>query len=418
LHSPQSPLLQPGHTPHRARYVNPATGAVSEIVVVPCSQSLGWMDGYSPMGTDNLARLEARRILIERHLGLPSGSRRTRHASIDHAPLAFDLPSPPRPQSQPQVPQAAPEQLITPPPPSSKPPPRGLPSPKPTPRGVPIPTERASAGGGEAADGAESAAAGVAAEGEVVSEPPPPPPPPPFPVSDALGRRASLPVCRELAGAEATAAFIEELALLASRRPSTRQPPPPRTPEPVAPLLVSARADSPLLYSPPEDDLNLHAASISPAHSPPPPTPARSTGRDRREAAEASSPLPISPPPELVKPGTPGIPQPPPVLPSPPGTAGTTGDGGGASLRPMTGISGMRTPRLTEDGEVTEWGNVHYGDRPPSGRPPKDVTPPGGSKAGKSPVAANGRVPATREGGRIARVARTRASLAALLQVR
>jgi hypothetical protein len=47
-----------GHTPHRAQYVNPATGAVSEIVVVPCSQSLGWMDGYSPMGIDNLARLE------------------------------------------------------------------------------------------------------------------------------------------------------------------------------------------------------------------------------------------------------------------------------------------------------------------------------------------------------------------------
>ncbi|MFM7809125.1 MAG: carbohydrate-binding protein, partial [Planctomycetota bacterium] len=36
------------------------TGAVSEIIVVPCSQSLGWMDGYSPLGVDNLNRIEAR----------------------------------------------------------------------------------------------------------------------------------------------------------------------------------------------------------------------------------------------------------------------------------------------------------------------------------------------------------------------
>jgi hypothetical protein len=49
-----------GHQPHRAQYVNPATGAVSEIVVVPCSQSLGWLDGYAPLGIDNLNRIEAR----------------------------------------------------------------------------------------------------------------------------------------------------------------------------------------------------------------------------------------------------------------------------------------------------------------------------------------------------------------------
>jgi hypothetical protein len=49
-----------GHQPHRARHVNPDTGAVSEIVVVPCSQSMGWMDGYSPLGIDNLNRIEPR----------------------------------------------------------------------------------------------------------------------------------------------------------------------------------------------------------------------------------------------------------------------------------------------------------------------------------------------------------------------
>ena len=30
-----------GHTPHRARYLDPDTGAASEIVVVPCSQIMG-----------------------------------------------------------------------------------------------------------------------------------------------------------------------------------------------------------------------------------------------------------------------------------------------------------------------------------------------------------------------------------------
>ena len=49
-----------GHTPHRARYVNPSTGAGSEIIIVPCSQSLGWLDGYAPLGIDNLNRLEPR----------------------------------------------------------------------------------------------------------------------------------------------------------------------------------------------------------------------------------------------------------------------------------------------------------------------------------------------------------------------
>lgn len=347
----------------------------------------------------HLARLEARRILIERHLGLPSGSRRTRHSSIDHAPLAFDRPSPRAPPPETPHATSSPEQQqVAAPPPST---------PKPTPRAPPA-VELV--GEGEATDAVDHGATGIDELGAAdASAPLPPPPPPPFPISAALGRRASLPVCRELAGAEADAAFVAELATLASRRLPTRQPP--KTPESVGPLLVSARADSPLLYSPPEDDLNLHGG-ISPMHAPG--TPVRSTDLGFHEA-EASSPVP--PPPELKKPGTPGIRPPPTPKPqSPP--PGTAGDGGGV-LRPMTGVSGVRTPRLTEDGEVTEWGNVHGGDHM-TGRPPplsiKDATPPGG-KTGKSPLAANGRAPTTREGGRVARVARTRASLAALLQV-
>ncbi len=38
-------------TPRRAQYVNPETGAVSSIIVVPASQSLGWYDGYAPLDT-------------------------------------------------------------------------------------------------------------------------------------------------------------------------------------------------------------------------------------------------------------------------------------------------------------------------------------------------------------------------------
>jgi len=45
-------------TPHRAKYVNPDTGAESFITVVPCSQHLGWMDGYNPISTGELAAIE------------------------------------------------------------------------------------------------------------------------------------------------------------------------------------------------------------------------------------------------------------------------------------------------------------------------------------------------------------------------
>jgi hypothetical protein len=46
-----------GYTPQRAMYVDPDTGAVETLVVVPCSQSLGWEDGYAPLGIDRLTVL-------------------------------------------------------------------------------------------------------------------------------------------------------------------------------------------------------------------------------------------------------------------------------------------------------------------------------------------------------------------------
>ncbi len=46
-------------TPQRARSVDPATGAVSEIIVVPASQSLSWKDGYAPLGTTYFQELNA-----------------------------------------------------------------------------------------------------------------------------------------------------------------------------------------------------------------------------------------------------------------------------------------------------------------------------------------------------------------------
>jgi len=45
-------------TPHRARYVDPTTGAVSQIIVVPADQALSWKDGYSPLGLDGINTIE------------------------------------------------------------------------------------------------------------------------------------------------------------------------------------------------------------------------------------------------------------------------------------------------------------------------------------------------------------------------
>ncbi len=47
-------------TPHRARYVDPATGVARTIIVVPASQSLGWKDGYSAQGIGDFNVLNAR----------------------------------------------------------------------------------------------------------------------------------------------------------------------------------------------------------------------------------------------------------------------------------------------------------------------------------------------------------------------
>ena len=49
-----------GFTPHKAKWVNPDTGAESVITVVPCSQSLGWLDGYNPLPLNHLDTLQAR----------------------------------------------------------------------------------------------------------------------------------------------------------------------------------------------------------------------------------------------------------------------------------------------------------------------------------------------------------------------
>jgi hypothetical protein len=47
-------------TPRRARYVDPDTGVATSLIVVPCSQSLGWQDGYSPMGLGDINTLQTR----------------------------------------------------------------------------------------------------------------------------------------------------------------------------------------------------------------------------------------------------------------------------------------------------------------------------------------------------------------------
>lgn len=42
------------YTPHRAQHVDPATGAVSQVIVVPTAQALSWDDGYSAQGANAL----------------------------------------------------------------------------------------------------------------------------------------------------------------------------------------------------------------------------------------------------------------------------------------------------------------------------------------------------------------------------
>lgn len=46
------------YQPHYAQYTNATTGETSKVIVVPCSQSLGWVDGYSPMGTGHFGNLQ------------------------------------------------------------------------------------------------------------------------------------------------------------------------------------------------------------------------------------------------------------------------------------------------------------------------------------------------------------------------
>jgi hypothetical protein len=47
------------YVPHRARHVDPQTGAASEIVVVPTAQALSWDDGYGPQGANALDGIAA-----------------------------------------------------------------------------------------------------------------------------------------------------------------------------------------------------------------------------------------------------------------------------------------------------------------------------------------------------------------------
>ncbi len=55
------------YQPAYSQWVNPDTGAIEKILVVPADQSQGWKDGYSCLGADFLANLEARN-----NTGIPS----------------------------------------------------------------------------------------------------------------------------------------------------------------------------------------------------------------------------------------------------------------------------------------------------------------------------------------------------------
>ena len=46
------------YTPHRAEYVDPTTGLVSSVTVVPCAQGIGWEDGFAPIGLGHFDTLQ------------------------------------------------------------------------------------------------------------------------------------------------------------------------------------------------------------------------------------------------------------------------------------------------------------------------------------------------------------------------
>ncbi len=48
-----------GFTPHRAQYVDPATGEVSQIVVAPAANAMGWEEGYGLFGTGGIDAIAA-----------------------------------------------------------------------------------------------------------------------------------------------------------------------------------------------------------------------------------------------------------------------------------------------------------------------------------------------------------------------
>lgn len=48
-----------GFTPHRAQYVDPATGQVSSLVVVPAANAMGWEEGYGLFGTGGIDAMAA-----------------------------------------------------------------------------------------------------------------------------------------------------------------------------------------------------------------------------------------------------------------------------------------------------------------------------------------------------------------------
>ncbi len=48
-----------GFTPHRAEYVNPSSGAVSNLVVVPAANAMSWDEGYGMFGTGSIDAISA-----------------------------------------------------------------------------------------------------------------------------------------------------------------------------------------------------------------------------------------------------------------------------------------------------------------------------------------------------------------------
>jgi hypothetical protein len=341
------------------------------------------------------ARAEARRMLIQRHLGSPSGSRFTRHISISRAPLAHDVGAP--------LPASSPSSLEE---------------------------EEEGRHNGASHEGAGDVVAVPSEHQSQASS---------SPLCAApltLGRRSSLPLHAELSRLSVSPSFVVLVEQLkAERRAALQalQPPPPRPPSIEVPLLSEAAVDqiiaSDSARDAPEEHLHRNSPSPKPRlpHSQQKPSSSGGARSPTGANVESGSISPQAEDRDVEASGTAPLLHPKGIQPHAKPTPRNDALSSSNAAVGAGGTQAPHVPRLTEDGEVAAWNQrptttatLRAGSaRPSSGRPPS------ANMFGMAAVVSRVMSKDSFEGSRSdkkkqaeARVARSRASLASVLRVR